>query len=245
MVTSSIGTVTCMLLYEYSMCDAAEPGDELLTLAGVACSWCVLLRGLHRHHHLEVSQLCCSCHQLGCTAAAAHDMLCGVHCYVVQLVPATLTAATAAGTLTMRTMTSARPEIVEFVAMNSSSGQCQRSGCMLNLCCNGHAAFAFLYSCSQPAEPGHLLYHPVNLCSPEPLLYKGLVHLTCTCREGPPVFKQAGTSQTGLRPLSRVQVGNYDYMYDIRLQLDGEINVRVFMAGGLLAARSTWPGSSL
>ena len=26
-------------------------------------------------------------------------------------------------------------------------------------------------------------------------------------------------------------IGNYDYMYDIRFQLDGEIRVQVFMAG--------------
>lgn len=34
-----------------------------------------------------------------------------------------------------------------------------------------------------------------------------------------------------------VQVGNYDYMYDIRLRLDGEIDVRVFMAGALATGR--------
>ena len=27
------------------------------------------------------------------------------------------------------------------------------------------------------------------------------------------------------------QVGNYDYVYDIRFKLDGEIAVKVFMAG--------------
>ena len=29
-----------------------------------------------------------------------------------------------------------------------------------------------------------------------------------------------------------VQVGNYDYMYDVRFKLDGEIGVTVKMAGG-------------